>query len=180
VVKMRRFGWMERPSVIVLTVLVIGLTMQSVSTLTALVAAESQWATTVSMWAFGFQYWMLVDTWRSVWETTAKERVLWRAGRAVGEVVEMQGVTTGIDHYDRKVHLRGFGNDVWTGVVLQAEGMVELCMVMTCESRHQIRVEDINLVIETWQVDPEAALVTAQLVLQPARVLWLESAEVVW
>jgi hypothetical protein len=44
----------------------------------------------------------------------------------------------------------------------------------------QISNETVRIIHEVWQVDRKAAVVTARLLCQPAVVLWLESAEVVW
>jgi hypothetical protein len=44
----------------------------------------------------------------------------------------------------------------------------------------QIDNKALRAIHEVWQVDREAAVVTARLLCQPAVVLWLESAEVVW
>ena len=60
------------------------------------------------------------------------------------------------------------------------QGCWTMCAMVGHQTVVQISNETVRTIHEAWQVDREAAVVTARLLCQPAVVLWLESAEVVW
>lgn len=178
--KMRQFGWLTGVDVIILTVSVIALTVQVVNFLTPSVD-RSAWVESVLLGAIAAQYILTLQTWRTVVDCRANERLRWRLWRQTSEAFSscppVSGTAPGFDEL--------FIHQYWLGeehiaLLLTCQGHWTLCMW----THHQVPVvignEAVRTIHEAWQVDREAAVVTARLLCQPAVVLWLESAEVVW
>lgn len=178
--KMRQSGWLERVDVSILTVGVIGLTVQAVGVLTQ-AAAGNMPACLATMGFFGVLYYVHAGIVDDMLHARRHARLSSRLQRQTGEVFRACPPVSGtVPVFDEL-----FAHQYWLGekriaLLLTCQGHWTLCVW----TRHQVPVvignEAIRAIHEAWQVDREAAVVTARLLCQPAVVLWLESAEVVW
>ena len=178
--KMRQFGWLERRDVIFLTVGVIGLTGQVVNVLTQ-AAAGNMSSSLVSMVFFGSLYYIQAGIVDDMLHARRYDRLLSRLQRQTGEFFSDCPPTTGtVPGFDEPFIVQHFVGEEHIALLTTCQGHWTLCVW----TRHQVPVmignEVIRAIHEAWQVDREAAVVTARLLCQPAVVLWLESAEVVW
>lgn len=178
--KMRQFGWLERTDVNILTVGVMGLTVQAVSVLTQAVAGNMP-ACLATMGFFGSLYYVYAGIVDDMWYARRHARLLSRLQRQTGEGFSdcppVSGTVHGFDEL--------FTHQYWLGeehiaLLLTCQGHWTLCLW----THHTVPVvidnDTVRAIHEAWQIDREAAVVTARLLCQPEVVLWLESAEVVW
>lgn len=178
--KMRQSGWLERVDVSILTVGVIGLTVQAVGVLTQ-AAAGNMPACLATMGFFGVLYYVHAGIVDDMLHMRRHARLLSRLQRQTGEVFSdcppATGTVPGFDGVFIEQHFLGEEHIV---LLTTYQGYWTMCAMTDHQQAVQIEVEAVRTIHEAWQVDREAAVVTARLLCQPAVVLWLESAEVVW
>ena len=179
-VKMRQSGWLERTDVIILTVGVIGLTAQAVSVLTQ-AAVGNMPACLMMMGFFGMLYYVYAGIVDDMLYARRHDRLLSRLQRQIGEAFGNCPPATGtVPGFDEPFITQYFMGEEHIALLTTCQGHWTLCLW----TRHTVPVvidsDTIRAIHEAWQVDREAAVVTARLLCQPAVVLWLESAEVVW
>ena len=179
-VKMRQSGWLERTDVIILTVGVIGLTVQAVSVLTQ-AAVGNMPACLMMMGFFGMLYYVYAGIVDDMLYARRHDRLLSRLQRQTGEAFGNCPPTTGtVPGFDEPFSVQHFLGEEHIVLLMTCQGCWTLCAMATHQQVVLIGNEAVRTIHEAWQVDREAAVVTARLLCQPAVVLWLESAEVVW
>ena len=178
--KMRQFGWLERTDVIILTVGVIGLTGQVVNVLTQ-AGAGNMSSSLVSMVFFGSLYYIQAGIVDDMLHMRRHARLSSRLQRQTGEVFSDCPPATGtVPGFDESFSVQHFLGEERIVLLTTCQGCWTLCAMVTHQQVVQIDNKTLRAIHEAWQVDREAAVVTARLLCQPAVVLWLESAEVVW
>lgn len=178
--KMRRFGWLERRDVIFLTVGVIGLTGQVVNVLTQ-AAAGNMSSSLVSMVFFGSLYYIQAGIVDDMLHMRRHARLLSRLQRQTGETFGNCPPTTGtVPGFDEPFSVQHFVGEEHIALLTTCQGCWTMCVMVGHQTVVRISNEAVRTIHEAWQVDREAAVVTARLLCQPAVVLWFESAEVVW
>ena len=175
--KVRQFGWLRPVDVMVLTVNVIALTVQGVNVLT-LAGTGHPFARSMALAAFALQWSAFAYFLGSVIEHRQAGRLLWRIQRLTGEHLEdCQTVLGEITNLPGPVTLRHFDGPTRTALQVVYHGHWSLCVYglpQVVDGKH------MSVIHQAWLADRQVAVVTAQLLCQPAHVLWLESAEVVW
>ena len=178
--KMRQSGRLERTDVIILTVGVIGLTVQAVSVLTQ-AAAGNMPACLIAMGFFGTLYYVYAGIVDDMLHMRRHARLLSRLQRQTGEAFSNCPPTTGtVPGFDEPLIAQYFMGEEHIVLLTTCQGCWTMCVMVGHQTVVQISNEAVRIIHEAWQVDREAAVVTARLLCQPAVVLWLESAEVVW
>lgn len=178
--KMRQFGWLESTDVIILTVGVIGLTVQAVSVLTQAVATNMATAL-LAMIFFGVLYHTMAGITNDMLHMRRHDRLLSRLQRQTGEAFsDCPPVSGTVPGFDEPFIAQYFMGEEHIALLTTCQGCWTMCVMVGHRTVVQIGNEAVRTIHEAWQVDREAAVVTARLLCQPAVVLWLESAEVVW
>ena len=178
--KMRQSGRLERTDVIILTVGVIGLTVQAVGVLTQ-AAAGNMPACLIAMGFFGTLYYVYAGIVDDMLHMRRHARLLSRLQRQTGEAFSNCPPTTGtVPGFDEPFIAQYFMGEEHIVLLTTCQGCWTMCVMVGHQTVVQISNEAVRIIHEAWQVDREAAVVTARLLCQPAVVLWLESAEVVW
>ena len=178
--KMRQSGWLERTDVIILTVGVIGLTVQVVNVLTQ-AAAGNMSSSLVSMVFFGSLYYIQAGIIDDMLHARRYDRLLSRLQRQTGEAFSNYPPATGtVPGFDEPFIAQYFMGEEHIALLTTCQGCWTMCVMVSHRQVVQVGAEAVRIIHEAWQVDRKAAVVTARLLCQPAVVLWLESAEVVW
>lgn len=178
--KMRQSGWLERVDVSILTVGVIGLTVQAVGVLTQ-AAAGNMPACLMAMGFFGTLYYVYAGIVDDMLHARRHARLSSRLQRQTGEAFSNCPPATGtVPGFDEPFSVQHFLGEEHIVLLATCQGCWTLCAMVTHQQVVQIDNKALRAIHEVWQVDREAAVVTARLLCQPAVVLWLESAEVVW
>lgn len=178
--KMRQFGWLERTDVNILTVGVIGLTVQAVNVLTQ-AAVGNMPACLMTMGFFGTLYYVYAGIVDDMWYARRHARLLSRLQRQTGEGFSGCPPATGtVPGFDEPFIAQHFLGEEHIALLTTCQGCWTMCVMVGHQTVVQISNEAVRTIHEAWQVDREAAVVTARLLCQPAVVLWVESAEVVW
>lgn len=178
--KMRQFGWLERTDVSILTVGVIGLTVQFVSVLTQ-AAAGNMPACLMTMGFFGSLYYVYAGIVDDMLHMRRHARLLSRLQRQTGEGFSDYPPATGtVRGFDEPFITQYFMGEEHIALLTTCQGCWTMCVMVDHQTVVRINKGAVRIIHEAWQVDREAAVVTARLLCQPAVVLWLESAEVVW
>lgn len=179
--KMRHLGWLTRTDVITLTVLGAGLTAQCVNLLTAAALTAGQWTVPVSMALTACQAWWTAAQWNTLWERTAGDRLAWRIAQASGMRLRPSDVTQGhVDAFPDVLTLRYCIGEQAVALEVTLGEYWRLCLLTALGQPALIGDETLLAIDSCWRQDRAAAVVTAQVLCQPSRVLWLESAEVPW
>lgn len=176
--KVRQFGWLQWVDVIVLTVNVIALTVQGVNILT-FTGIDRPFAPSVAMGVFALQWSAFAYFLGSVIEHRRVDRLTWRIRRLTGRgdlepPVAIHGEITNLPGPATLLH---FAGEVQAALLVLYHEQWALCLYglpQVVDGMH------MSVIHQAWLADRQAAVVTAQLLCQPAHVLWLESAEVVW
>ena len=178
--KMRQSGWLERRDVIILTVGVVGLTAQAVSALTQAVAGSMP-TCLATMGFFGLLYYVHAGIVDDMLHRRRHARLSSRLQRQTGDAFSDCPPATGtVPGFDESFSVQHFLGEEHIVLLTTCQGCWTLCAMVTHQQVVQIDNKTLRAIHEVWQVDREAAVVTARLLCQPAVVLWLESAEVVW
>ena len=178
--KMRQSDRLERTDVIILTVGVIGLTVQAVGVLTQ-AAAGNMPACLIAMGFFGTLYYVYAGIVDDMLHMRRHARLLSRLQRQTGEAFSDYPPATGtVPGFDESFSVQHFLGEEHIALLTTCQGCWTMCVMVGHQTVVQIGNEAVRIIHEAWQVDREAAVVTARLLCQPAVVLWLESAEVVW
>ena len=178
--KMRQLGWLERTDVIILTVGVIGLTVQAVGVLTQ-AAAGNMPACLATMGFFGVLYYVYVGIIDDMLHMRRHARLSSRLQRQTGEGFSDYPPATGtVPGFDESFSVQHFLGEKHIALLTTCQGCWTMCAMVSHRQVVQVGAEAVRIIHEAWQVDREAAVVTARLLCQPAVVLWLESAEVMW
>lgn len=176
--KVRQFGWLLPVGVMVLTVNVIALTAQCVNVLT-LTGTDRPFAQSVALGVFALQWSVCAYLLWSVIEHRRVDRLTWRIRRLTGRgdlepPVTIHGEITNLPG---PATLLYFAGEVQAALLVLYHEQWALCLYgppQVVDGKH------MSVIHQAWLADRQAAVVTAQLLCQPAHVLWLESAEVVW
>jgi hypothetical protein len=176
--KVRQFGWLQRVDVIVLTVNVIALTAQGVNVLT-LAGTDRPFVQSMALAAFALQWSAFAYFLGSVIEHRRVDRLTWRIRRLTGRgdlepPVTIHGEITNLPGPTTLLH---FAGEVKAALLVLYHEQWALCLYGLPQVVDGMHMAVIH---QAWLADRQAAVVTAQLLCQPARVLWLESAEAVW
>lgn len=176
--KVRQFGWLQWVDVMVLTVNVIALTGQGVNVLT-LAGTGHPFARSMALAAFALQWSAFAYFLGSVIEHRRVDRLTWRIRRLTGRGdLEPPVATHGeITNLPGPATLLHFAGEVKAALLVLYHEQWALCLYglpQMVDGKH------MSVIHQAWLADRQVAVVTAQLLCQPAHVLWLESAEVVW
>lgn len=176
--KVRQFGWLRRVDVMVLTVNVIALTVQGVNVLT-LIGIDRPFVQSMTLAAFALQWSTFAYFLGLVIEHRRVDRLMWRIRRLTGRgdlepPVATHGEITGLPGPATLLHFTG---ELKAALLVLYHEQWALCLYGLPQVVDGMHMAVIH---QAWLADRQAAVVTAQLLCRPARVLWLESAEVVW
>ena len=177
----RRLHWLTRMDVAVLAVCAGALLFQGVNVLTPFIGGYG-WSTAWAMTLFGWQWYTLAGLWVTIMEQRTPERLACRLYDCLGEVFTAVGMATGgtVTGIAEPLVLSYWTSEHWAAMQLAAVGQWTTMFVTPIGQPCVIENEALLTVMASWQAEPAAAQATANLMCRPARVLWLESAEVVW
>lgn len=177
----RRLRWLTRMEATWLAVCAGALLVQGANLAYSVVMA-SGWATAWVMVVFRWQYQALAYLAQTIWHARADDRLVCRLHDCLGEVFAADGAAASgtVDGMTEPIALSYWTSEHWAIMRMVAVGRWTMVLATPVGQPCVIENGALLTVMASWQVDPAAAVVTAQLLCRPAKVLWLESAEVVW